>query len=200
MFFRKLYILLTFTLLASCANTSLITNWKGDHAAHTYKHLLVIGISDSQQTRRLYENYFASVLKKNNIIAVPSYTLISSKQKITREVVVDAIKGTEIDSVLVTYLVSANTEMKHRESPFNTGYSGYSDSVDDRISATIITNRGQSRDEEIFVLKSDLFGVAERDLVWSAQTKTVGPESIDEVIVEVTELLVKTMIDDGILQ
>ncbi|MBE9564965.1 MAG: hypothetical protein IMF17_06940 [Proteobacteria bacterium] len=185
-------------LTASCAKTSMIENWKDDELTHAYKHLMIIGISDSQQTRQIYEKHFVSNLKKSNITATPSYKLINSKQKMNRETVVAAIKGTEIDAVLVTYLVSADVEIKHRDSPLGVGYSGTAEGSE--ISATIVSKRGVSRSEEVFVLKNDLFDVQSKSLVWSVQTETVGPESIDEVVTGVTKLLINQMLIDGIVK
>ena len=159
---------------------------------------MIIGVSDSQQTRRIYENHFVSELKKKNIDAVASYTLINSKQIINRDTVVAAIQGTEIDAVLVSYLVSADEEVRHQNSPLNTSYSG---SVENnQISATIVSTRGRSRTGEVFVLKNDVYDAASKELVWSAYTKTVAPESIDEVVTDVTELLIDKLIDDEILK
>lgn len=184
--------------MASCSSTSLIQSWHETEAGHAYKHLLIIGNSDSQQTRQLYEKYFVAELKKRKLTATPSYQLISSKQKLNRETVVAAIQGTEIDAVLVTYLVSADSEMKHHDSPLGASYSGTAEGS--QISATIVTKRGRSSSEEIFVLKNDLYDAQSKTLVWSVQTRTVAPESIDEVITEVTALLIDRMFSDGVVK
>ena len=184
--------------IASCSNTSLLQSWKETEAGRVYKHLMIIGISDSQQTRQLYEKYFVAELKKKKVTATPSYQLISSKQKMNRETVVAAIQGTEIDAVLVTYLVSADSEMKHRDSPLGASYSGSAEGSE--ISATIVTNRGRSSSEEIFVLKSDIYDAQSKTLVWSARTRTVAPESVDEVVTEVTALLIDRMFSDSVVK
>ena len=195
---KKIIVLLLSVFIVSCATTELKDSWKDADLKHSFQHPMIIGISDSQQTRQIYEKYFVAELKKNNITATPSYTLISSKQKINRETVVAAVKNTDIDAVLVTYLISSDTEVKHRDSILNTGYSAEIDSS--QVSATIISNRGQSRDEEIFVLKNDLYDAKSKSLAWSAQTKSVGPESIDQVVREVTAILIKKMLDDNVLK
>lgn len=195
---KKIIVLILSTIIASCSTTSLMHSWKDAELDRSYQHPMILAISDSQQTRQIYEKYFVAELKKINITATPSYKLISSKQKINRETVVAAIQGKDIDSVLVTYLVSADIEVKHRESPLNTGYSADVDS--NQISATIVSNRGQSRDEEVFVLKNDIYDAESKTLAWSARTKTVGPESVDQVVKEVTALLIKEMLSDGIIK
>ena len=195
---KLIFFLFTSYLLVACAHTKLEDSWKEPDHQQAYKTPLIIGISDSQQNRQIFEKQFVEKLGKYDARAVPSYTLISSKQKIDRETVVGAIQGTDIDAVLVTYLVSAEYEMTYHDSPINTGYSG--DSETNMMSSTIISKRGRSRSEEIISLKTDLYDVARKKLVWSAQTETVGPESIDQTIIEVTDLLVDKLVDDGFIK
>lgn len=195
---KNVVVTLMCLVVASCANTSLKETWMLEDHKKTYHQPMIIGISDSQQTRRIYENHFVSELKKMNIDAVASYTLINSKQIINRDTVVAAIQGTEIDAVLVSYLVSADEEVRHQNSPLNTSYSGNVEN--NQISETIVSTRGRSRTGEVFVLKNDVYDAASKQLVWSAYTKTVAPESIDEVVTDVTELLIDKLFDDEILK
>ena len=195
---KKIFTFLICILIVSCANTSVTQSWLKEEHTKSYKHPMIIGITDSQQTRQIYEKHFVSELKKRNIRATPSYSLISSKEKLNRETVVDAIQDTEIDSVLVTYLVSADSKIKHHDSPINTGYSGNVDN--NMMSATLVSVRGRSRSSEVVGLKNDFYDAQSKTVVWSVQTKTVGPESIDEVVTEVTELLINQLFDDNILK
>jgi len=199
-FLRRIAIVFICVLAASCAGTRLIDSWvEADHTK-PYEHPMIIGISDSQQTRQLYEKYFVAELKKQNISATPSFLLINSKQKMNRETVIKALSDTDIpiDSVVVTYLVSAETEVKHHDSPLASTYSETADDI--RISATIVSTRGRTSDTEIFYLKTDVYDAQSKAIVWSVQTKTVAPESIDEVIENVIELLINKMMSDGILK
>jgi len=193
------FIVLSLLLFAaSCANTKVIQHWVEEEHSKVHRHPMIIGVSDSQQTRQIYEKHFVSELSKKGITATPSYSLISSKQKMNRETVVDAIKGTEIDSVLITYLVSSEAEVRHTESPLSQGYSGDADNM--KVSATLVSTRGRTSSAEIITLKNDLYETDDKTLIWSAQTRTVAPESIDEVVTEVTELLIDQMISDGVLK
>ncbi|VAW52757.1 hypothetical protein MNBD_GAMMA05-546 [hydrothermal vent metagenome] len=185
-------------VIVSCASTKMTDSWVDEREDKVFKHPMIIAISDSQQTRQIYEKHFVSELKKKDIVSTASYTLISSKQKLNREAVVNAIKGSEIDSVLVTYLVLADSKIKVHESPVNMGYSGNVDEL--KISDTLISSRGRSNTTEVVGLKNDLYDVASKKIVWSVQTKTVGPESIDQVVTEVTELLINQMFSDGFLE
>jgi hypothetical protein len=184
--------------IASCANTEVTQSWHDSDLNRVYERPMIIGISDSQQTRRVYEKYFVDELKKVNVDAIPSYKLISSKQKMNRETVVKAVRGTDIDAVIVTYLVSSEHEIKYLESPLSQGYSG--DVESSRMSDTLISTRGRTSSTEIITLKTDLYDVKTKSLVWTTQTRTVAPESIDEVVTEVTALLIEQLLGDGLIK
>ncbi len=195
----KYFIVLILSVLsASCANTKITENWVDENHHKTYKHPMVIGVSDSQQTRQIFEKHVVAKLKKVNITAIPSYTLINSKQKMNRETAIAAIEGKDIDAVIVTYLVSSESQVKHHKSPLSKGYIG--DIEGSKMSATLVATRGRSSHSEIVTLKSDIYDAVSKNLVWTVQTKTVAPESIDEVIIDVTELLIKQMFSDNIIK
>jgi len=195
----KYYIVLVLSILAaSCANTEVIDHWVSGEHSKPYSRPMIIGVSDSQQTRRIFEKYFVAELKKINIAATPSYELISSKQKVNRETVIKAVQGTDIDSVIVTYLVSSEHEMKHHESMLNQGYSG--DIESNQMSDTLVSTRGRTSSTEIVTLKTDLYDVRSKSLVWTTQTRTVAPESIDQVITDVVALLIEHLLNDDVIK
>jgi hypothetical protein len=191
-------VLLLSIFIAACANTEVIDHWVDAEHSKPYKHPMIIGISDSQQTRQIFEKYFVSELKKVNITATPSFKLISSKQKMNRETVINAVQGTDIDSVLVTYLVSSEHDVKYHESPLSQGYSG--DVESNRMSDTLVSTRGRTSSAEIVTLKTDMYDVQTKSLVWTTQTRTVAPESIDEVVTDVTALLIDHMLRDELIK
>jgi len=191
---KLLLILVISTLAASCSNTEIIKSWSEPGQKAGYVHPMIIGVSDSQQTRRIYENQFVAELQKFKVDAIPSYSLISSKQKMDKETVLAAITGSDIDSVIITYLISADSEVSNSTSVLDTDYIGNIEN--NQVSSTIISTRGRSSSGEIITLKNDFYDAASRELVWTVQTRTTAPESIDEAITEVTELLVKKLIDD----
>ncbi len=197
--FKNYMVLLLSLFLASCANTKVIDHWLDAEHSKTYLHPMIIGISDSQQTRRIFEKHFVSELKKLGITATPSYELISSKQKMNRETVINAIQQRdEIDSVIVTYLVSSEQDVQYHESPLSHSYSG--DIESNRMSDTLVLTRGRARNGEVITLKTDLYDRQSKSLVWTTQTRTVSPESIDAIITDVTALLIEHLLRDGVLK
>jgi hypothetical protein len=198
MIFKNYIVLALSVFIVSCASTKVTENWVDADHSKPYKHPMIIGVSDSQQTRQIYEKHFVEELEKINVTATASYTLISSKQKMTRETVLEVMKGTDIDAVIITYLVSSDTEVKHHESPLSRGYSG--DIEGSRLSATLVSTRGRTSSTEIITLKNDLYDRQTKTLIWSTQTRTVAPESIDEAITDVVDLLIDQMLSDNVIK
>ena len=161
-----------------------------------YKDLLIIGIAESEQNRRVYETHFVEVLKKHGIEAVPSYTLIKSDEKIDRNTVTKAIKGLDIDGVIVTYMTSVDEETIYRPGTsyaYSGGYGygygrslyGYYPNVN-----SYVHTPGTYTTHETYVLETNLHDVESEEMIWSARSRSFSPESVDQLIVELVDLLV----------
>jgi len=192
----KLISLISLLFLTACTGTSIVRDWHAEDFETGYSNFFIIAISDSQQNRRIFENLLVTKLKDLGIEATPSYTLISSRETIDKETVVSAVTESEIDfdAVLVTYLVDTETEVHYQDSPITETYSGSPDT--NMLSSTLIGTRGRYNVDEIIELKNDLYDVAARELVWSINTRTRGAESIDELIIQVTETIRDELLSD----
>lgn len=192
-------------IIGACANTTVTQSWaQQDDAPHTYKQPLILVISDSQQTRRIYEDSLTKALKEEGVAAVPSYLFINSKQKINRGTVDSAVQYANqnsnvlIDSVLISYLAVVDKELTMQDSPLGETYSG--DMDDNMLSSTLIVGRGRFNTKEVIPLKSDLYDMQEKSIVWSAQTKTDDLTTIDALVLSVTEVLVEKLLDDEVFE
>lgn len=192
-----------FFLVSSCASTRITRSWVEPGNTKSYNNILVIGVGESEQTRRAYEGYFVEELRDKSIKAVASYTLIKSNEKINRDTVGMAIKGMGIDGVIVTHLVAVDEETVYRPSmeymPMYGGvYYGNLYSYYPHVN-TYVHRPGYYTTHEAYTIETSLYDVASEDLVWSARTRTFSPESVDEVIVDLTDLLIKDMADKKLI-
>ncbi len=206
----KVVLLSTVTfVLFSCANTKISQSWVDPGNKKSYNDLLIIGISNSEQTRRAYESYFVEELRDIAIEAEASYTLIKSNEKIDRETVTKAIKGMDIDGVIVTHVVAVDEETVYRPSTgymYGGAYGGYYGgghygglySYYPHVNS-YVHNPGYYTTHETYTIETNLYDVATEELVWSARTRTFSPESVDEVIVDLTKLLIKDLADKKLI-
>ena len=209
--------LFSLLVISGCTNTKLVQTWSDPNNKAFYKDIMVVGISDSEQTRRAYESYFVASFQDQGIESLASYALISheDEQKIDggkgtfRTIVESAIKGSDIDAVLVTHVVSIEEEEIYRPSmdyqpvygmpyynaPYYGGMYGYHGYV-----TTYVQQPGYYTEEQTYTLESSLYDVKTEELVWTTRSRTFAPDSIDETIKDVSGLIIDDMKSRKLIQ
>ena len=205
--YKSILLVSTVFLLFSCTNTKISQSWVEPDNKKTYSDLLIIGIGESQQTRRAYESYFVEELMVNGAEAEASYKLIKSSEKIERDTVLKAIEGMDIDGVIITHMVAVDEETVYRPGA-GYGYGGYGAyggygrgmySYYPHVNS-YVSSPGYYSTHETYTLETTLYDVVTEELVWTARSQTFSPESVDEVIVDLTKLLIKDLKDKGLIK
>ena len=202
-------------LLSSCANTKISQSWVEPNHNKSYDDLLIMGIAESEQNRRAYESYFTAELKEHKIESVASYTLIKSNEKMDRDTVVKAIDGLGIDAVIVTHMIAVDEETVYRSGGSGYGYGGvgygggggyyggahygglysYYPHVN-----SYVHNPGYYTTHETYTLETNMYDVASEELIWSARSRTFSPDSVEEVIVDLTKLLIEDLEEKNLIK
>ncbi len=195
-------------LISGCAsNTKLLNTWSDPGNTASYENILIVGISDSEQKRRAYESFFIANLQDKGINSVASYTVISHKEELNlqgekgsfRKIVKSAIKGSDIDAVLVSHVVSIEQEDIYRPSldyqpvyssayynrPYYGGMYGYHGYV-----TTYVQQPGYYTEEQIYVLESNLYDVKSGELVWTTRSRTFAPDSMEQAVNDISNLII----------
>jgi hypothetical protein len=168
-----------------------------------FKKLLVIGVSESEEGRRLFEDTFAKTLTSDGATATPSYGLLPQSEQLSEEQIGAAIQGDGYDAVLITRVLSVDEAQEyvegksHTVAPRNMGYSGgygyygyygfYSGGF------ATVHQPGYFKTHKSFRLETNLYSVANDGLVWSGQSDTVNPESLENVIDSMTAAVAKEL-------
>ena len=199
----------TTILLASCANTKISQSWVEPDNKRSYNDLLIIGIAESEQNRRAYESHFVEELRARNIESEASYKLIKSNEKIDRGTVSKAIKGMDIDGVIITHLVAVDEETIYRPTTgymysggygvgYGGGYYGGMYSYYPHVYG-YVNNPGYYTTHETYTIETNLYDAESEELVWSARSRTFSPESVQEVIVDLTKLLISDLEEKNLI-
>jgi len=196
-------------LLSSCANTKISQSWVEPDNKKSYNDLLILGIGESEQNRRAYESYFVEELNGRKIEAIASYKLIKSDEKFDRDTIVKAIDGLDIDGVIITHMVAVEEETVYRNTGYGYGgmYGGYYGgghygsmySYYPHVNS-YVHNPGYYDTLETYTLETNLYDVKTEELVWSARSRTFAPDSVDEVIVDLTKLLINDLEDKDLIK
>ena len=205
----RMLLLGTAVLLTSCANTKISQSWVEPDNKKSYNDILIIGIAESEQNRRAYESYFVEALREKGAEAEASYKLIKSDQKIDRKTVAKAIEGMEIDGVIITHMTAVDEETIYRPGMGYSavgygayGYGGYGGGMYGYYPHvnSYVHSPGYYTTHETYTLETNLYDVVTEELVWSARTRTFSPESVDEVIVDLTKLLIKDLEEKNLIK
>jgi len=191
---KTVVVAVLFAVLSACTNTKLSEVWVDPDYKSSFKHILVIGIAQSQQNRRAYESYVVADLQALGVEAIASYKLIKSDVTINRKSVKKAIEGQDIDGVIVTHLEGIDEETVYRPSMdympvYSGGYYGSLYSYYPHVN-NYVTRPGYYTTHETYRLETNLYDVNSEELIWSAHSRSFAPESTDEVIVDLTKLII----------
>ncbi len=195
-FLRAFAITLMTILLAACATTKPVGEWRDDSFSGKLNNILVIGVTSRSTRRRVFEDKFVEGLASNKTRGVPSYTLLKSSLELTRDIVERAIEGQSLGAVLVTRLVGIKEEQTYRL-PANyeedRGYIGYYNH------AWKETSGGYYAQHKIFTLETNLYDVASGKLVWSMQSEAMDASQPRQLIEDQITLAIETLVGHGLI-
>ncbi len=191
----QLAIALTTLAISACA-TNPTAEWQDESFSGPINNLLIIGASDQQTNRRLYEDAFVNELAAYQVTAISSYEIMPADQDISRETVTTAIKGKSVEQILVTRLVGVEeVEAYHPPSyyPYSRSYSSY------YSHAMRYSGPGYYESYQILTLETTVYDTATQQLVWSMQSESFAPSSPAKVIEQQINLTIKTLSKRGLI-
>ena len=109
-----------------------------------------------------------------------------------------------IDGVIITHMVAVDEETVYRPGSnyaygayggYGRGMYGYYPHVNSYVSSP-----GYYTTHETYTLETTLYDIETEEMVWTARSSTFSPESVDEVIVDLTRLLIKDLKDKGLVK
>ncbi len=164
-------------IIAACAATTLDSTWRDPtYAGRPFTKVLVIGSTDSADSRRTFENIVAAELRRQGVAAVASHTLLSGGSGVTPDQIAEAVATSGADSVLSTRFVG--TEAKTTQLPVPPPGAGGLDLY--RSSSPVETPTIVQQDYRVATVESDLFDARTGKMVWwgrirAARATDLGP-------------------------
>jgi len=206
--FRYLLTLTFALILSSCANTKFTKQWVDeDFDREPFDDILVLVVADKMGNRQDAENYIVEKLGESGIDAMPSYDILPKTQTIDREAVGKAIDGLQLDAVIVMF-ASGVTEEEYYVPTRRFGvYAGYGydhgqyGSFYDYYphAMTYVYIPGYDNRHYVVALETSLFDLDTGNMVWSGQSNTFAPESVDDIIHNITLLMIRELKNKSII-
>jgi len=202
-------------LVSACSATVLSGSWSDpSYAGGPVRKVMVIGVTDNDLVRRMFEDEFTRQFKDRGVTARSSYTMFTYAQLKDRQAVEAKVREQGIDKVLVSRLVKKRTEdvtspgyvrgssdergyygpsSRYRDTRYRNWYSDYSTTYD------VVYQPATTYQVEVATIESNLYDLAGGQPVWSAVLETELGGNRDEVVKSFVDVVVKDLKVKGFL-
>ena len=186
------YTVIFIFLIVGCAATKLKqTSMDESYRGKLLSNILVIAVTDKQDSRRAFERHFVTLLKATGVKSVSSVNAIPipADQKLEKEAILKAVQKFGNDAVIVSHLVGVEKTEVYNPAPRSyTGFYGYYDNVYGHVHG-----RGYYSTTSIVRLETNLYDVKSEKLVWSGKSETWNPATDKQLNEEVVKEVIKEL-------
>ena len=172
------------------------------HEGTVFHSLFVIGIGEDNRARKLFEDAFAAALTGSGTRAQPSWELLPQSTLLSEQELEAAVGTDDFDGVLITRLVSVDEEQEYVEGrtyserhPRYRYYKGYY-----KGSYKVVHEPGYYETRATYRLETNIYAVSDGSLVWSADSHTLDPDSINDGIDSMTAAVAAELKEEGLIR
>lgn len=203
-------------LLVSCgSSTSISESWTNKEAfnnaqAKSYNNIFIVALTGNMAARTLIEDELAFYAEKNGRTAIKSHQVFPATftqgNAPSKETIMEVIRDSGADAIFAVSLLEKETESRYVPGTTNYAYGynplsysyygsfyGYYNTM-----YPIAYDPGYYTTDKVYYLESNLYDAASEELIWSAQSKTYNPSSLEKFTQDYTEALIKRMEKDGV--
>lgn len=192
-------------LLAACGSTRVTGLWKkSDYAGPPFRSLMVVGLTGEMLNKALWENIMADQLRQNGLTTALSVNSFPADGVVSEREIINLVIARNIDGVLVTRMVDTRLEQVYHpplgafyDEPYGyySRFSRYYPYAYHRVYSP-----GYTSTFTTVLLETNLYDAATQQLIWSMSTDTVGFDSGNEVVKEVSKKVVDLLRRDGLIR
>lgn len=207
---RRLSTLFAFTLivLGSCSpSVKILGSWTSPSMSTTgYDDLFVTALTDNILARQIVEQDMDNLLNEKGVHAQSSFNILPPGFKtsgVDKNEVLQKIKALGSDAILTVAVLDQTNETRYvpgstMYSPMGYGYYGrfwgyYS------YYNPVMYDPGYYTTDKNYYLEANLYDAETEELVWSSQSETTNPASIETFSKTFSETIVSQLIKDGLI-
>jgi hypothetical protein len=189
-------------LVAGCATVTITNQWRDPNwAGPPASHVVVIGISNSDAMRRIFEDTFVQQLQAAGITAAASYTQIAPND--TSVKLSDLIKSSGAEAILVTRVLRVQQRINVTPSGPGWGGPGWGGPGRGGFYGWYGNAWAQTQDvsvtEEVF-LETTVWDARTQSVVWTVTTQSIASNNIPRATTDLASTLIPKLKADGILR
>jgi hypothetical protein len=201
-------------VLSGCAPSTEITgSWKNPQVSQKkvngINSILITSLTDKTNVRQTVENDLTNALQKEDVKAIKSIDILppsfTEGKEPDKKVLLDKIKGTDVDAILTVALINKETENRYVPGPYDYrpmtrfGYYGRFWGYYNAWYPTLYSP-GYYAEDKVYFMETNLYDADTEELLWSAQSESYNPNSLSDFSKEFASVVLKKMESDGVLQ
>jgi hypothetical protein len=199
--------LLGLAVTGCSSNTSITGSYVAPGVTQvSYKKIFISALTDNTSAKQTVESSLANQLNANGVAAVKSIDVLppnfrSAADSNDKELLIKKIREGGCDGILTVALMKQDTETRYVEGnpyPVATPYYGYFGSYYNYGYANFYSP-GYYTNDKVYYLETNLYDAATEKLVWSAQSKTYNPSSLESFMQEYQKALAEQIAKDGLI-
>ena len=193
----SLLLTMTIVVIAACVQqTEVIKLYDNSaRAGQKYERLLVISIIGDTGTRRRLEELITGHLEAANVTAIAGYTETGLKTTILQDEIDAAARSANADAILITHIVSVDTRLD-----IDTGRTDIISECrgGDPVDYFLYDHRELKEPDTVkiahtVVAVSNLYDASDGERLWTIQSTCFEKASMDEVLREEAEAIVRQL-------
>lgn len=193
--------------IASCStSTSINGSWtRQDHQPQQFEKIVILGIAQNSQNRRIFEDQVASRLEEKGYPVIPALDLLppdAAIGTITKDIVVEIFNSAGVDAVF-TMSLRHEEDTRHYVPGRSTYYVPYYRGVGfpgyyGGFSNYYYTPGYYAGSYQVY-LEANFFDYSNGELIWSAQTKSSNIENVNKLAIQFADVIVEDFIQKGVV-
>lgn len=202
--------------IAACSQTTTSTTITQSYRNPGYeqtvfKKLFVIGVGDTQETRKAFEDDLVAAIKAQGGSATTSWAVLPKAEQLTEEEIRSAVEAGGFDGLLITRLLSVDNEEEYspgssyytaKTNYYGGGGYGYRGGGYYGFYGTTFAKMrspGYFDTSTSIRIETNLYSIAADGLVWNGQSDTIDPKSISDVRTSATAAVAKKLKEEKLI-
>lgn len=174
-----------------------------------FKKLFVIGVAQDHESRQAFEDSFTSAIAEQGGTAHASWSVLPKAEQLSEEEIRAAIESGGFDGVLISRLLSVDHENTEYTAPstynnprtryysgggWGRGFYGFYGTTFAQVHEP-----GYFETSTTLRLETNLYSVATDGLVWTGQSKTIDPDSVDDARSSMTAAVAQKLKEERLI-
>ncbi|NVK49628.1 MAG: hypothetical protein HWE09_07645 [Cyclobacteriaceae bacterium] len=207
---KKLFSLLSLfiILITACSpSVKILGSWTSPNKPATgYNSVFVTALTENLLARQAVEKDLVNLIQSKGITASSSFEVIPpgfKAKESDREAILQKIKEMGNESILTIALLDQTNETRYvpgttMYTPMRYGYYGRFWPYYNYYNP-VMYDPGYYTTDKNYYLEANLYDVATEELVWSSQSETTNPSSLETFSRTFAESIVKQLVKDGFI-